>query len=446
MHKKLYFLLFIVLLILFSASCGSGNHEPAAGSADSPDLEDSLDSPENPGENPVTENTPATTEAPNTIEQTKKPNLIDRTFLAKDRFCVAGRGEEGATIRVEGGLSPVTAKVIDGQFIFEVFVDRSDDVVLDIYATVEGKEESEPLTVKSSGEKRSDRPVYVGKNNHLHYNETVADFLGNSLFSNDELKTIRERAENLQRMLAEAGLKTQVIFFVSPSHNTIYPETMPDFLADQKVSDNSRLKQLTETFKDSTVKFINPYDRLMKEKEKYFLYNRTDTHWNELGAYYGYCEIFSYIAQTFPNAKPLALYNFEVYSPTVRGGDLIPMLEFDQGAYNEKAPVVRIKEPTVKELFRGNTDEIAYQEGVYHQYHEYVSNDTSKPTILMYRDSFSISLMSPIAESSNRVIFYNMWHYDIDINYVKEINPDFLIIQRVERSLNDTISLFWKFK
>ena len=375
------------------------------------------------------------------------PTLIDSTFLGRDRYCVAGKAEEGAKITVEGGTQTAYAEVLYGQFIVEVFVPAKEEFTLKLYAEAPYKaEKSDPLTLTAGGsEKRSDRPVWVGKKNHLHYSETIADFLGNSLFNDDELALIRERAENLQRALANEGLKTQVIFFVSPSHNTVYPETMSDFWADQKVGDNSRLKQLTQAFAGSTVKFINPYERLMKEKQNHFLYNRSDTHWNELGAYFGYVEIFEYISGTFPGAKPLPLSAFDVYDASVRGGDLIPMLEFDQALYRETAPVVRIKTPTVKELFRGDTDEIAYQEGFYHQYHEYKRNDPTKPSILMYRDSFSISLMSPIAETSDRVIFYNMWNYDINVDYVKEINPDFLIIQRVERSLGDTASIFWKF-
>ena len=379
--------------------------------------------------------------------KTGAPKLTDSTFLARDRYCVAGRGEEGARIRVEGGTQTAYAEVLYGQFIVEVFVEKNEAFTLQLYAAAPNKEESDPLTlpVDDTG-KRSDRPVHVGKNNHLHYSETIADFLGNSLFSDGELDQIREWSENLQQQLADAGLTTQIIFFVSPSHNTIYPETMPDFWTDLKVGDNSRLKQLTQTFKNSSVKFINPYERLMKEKQNYFLYNRSDTHWNELGAYFGYCELFECIGESFPAAKPLPLSAFDVYDVNVRGGDLIPMLEFDQDAYRETVPIVRIKNPTVKELFRGDTEEIPYQEGFYHQYHDYSRNDPSKPTVLMYRDSFSISMMAPIAETSDRSVFYHMWNYDIDINYVKEINPDFLIIQRVERSLGDTANIFWKFR
>ncbi|MCL1793500.1 MAG: DHHW family protein [Oscillospiraceae bacterium] len=384
---------------------------------------------------------------PKPKEKTAAPTLTDSTFLAKDRYCVAGKGEEGARIRVEGGIEPAYAKVIYGQFIVETFVDTREAFTLKLYATGENKEESEPLTLPvESGGKRNDRPVYAGKENHLHYNETIADYLGNSLFGEGELDRIKECAENLQRILKDEGLKTQIIFFVSPSHNTIYPETMPDYWADQKVGDNSRLKQLEAAFSNSTVKFINPYNRLMKEKQNNFLYNRTDTHWNELGAYFGYCEIFEYIGESFPGAKPLPLSDFDVFEVNVRGGDLIPMLEFDQEQYRETVPVVRIKKPTVPELFRADTNEIPYQEGFYHQYHEYSRNDPTKPSVLVYRDSFSISLMSPIAETSDRIIFYHMWNYDIDVNYVKEINPDFLIIQRVERSLGDTASIFWKFR
>ncbi|MCL1857874.1 MAG: DHHW family protein [Oscillospiraceae bacterium] len=438
MRGILYFLLFIFIsAALFSASC-AGNCEPET---ESLSFTDSSKIPELDNENITPEIS--------TGEQTSPPVLTDKTFLSADRYCIAGKGEEGAIIRVEGGIEPAFAKVIDGQFILEVFLENqsSEDIDLNLYAKTENKDKSDALiiTVKKSA-KRENRPVYIGKENHLHYNETIPDFLGNSLFSDDELDKIKTRAENLQQILTDEGLKTKVIIFVSPSHNTIYPETMPDFLTEQKISDNSRLRQLTETFKNSSVMFINPYDRLMKEKENYFIYNRTDTHWNELGAYFGYCELFDYIGKFFPNAKPRPLSDFNVYNSTVKGGDLIPMLEFDQSEYIENAVVVRIKNPAVPELYRGDTDEISYQETFYHKLHEYESGDNSKPSILMYRDSFSISMMSPIAETSGRIIFYHMWNYDININYIKEINPDFLIIQRVERSLNDLYDVFIKFK
>ena len=420
MHKKFYFLLFISISMtaLFSASAssctGSGN-----------------------------------TKIPPTLEKTPAPVLTAKTFLAEDRYCIAGKGEEGAQIRIEGGVSPAFATVIDGQFIVELFVENqtSEDIELNLYATAENKAESDPLTVTvGKSEKRETRPVYAGKNNHLHYADTIADFLGKSLFSDRNLEMIKIRSENLQQRLKDEGLKTQVVIFVTPSHNTIYPETMPDFLIEQKVSDNSKLKQLTETFAYSTVKFINPYDRLMKEKENYFIYNRTDTHWNELGAYFGYCELFNYIGETFSNAKPLPLSDFDVYNEIVRGGDIIPMLEFNQDEYIENSVVVRIKNPKVTDLFRGNTDEIPYQESFYHKFYEYDSGDKSKPSILMYRDSFSVSLMSPMAETAGRIVFYNMWDYNINIDYVKEINPDFLIVQVVERNLENLIDVFIKFK
>ncbi|MCL2159390.1 MAG: hypothetical protein FWH48_08285, partial [Oscillospiraceae bacterium] len=99
-------------------------------------------------------------------EQTATPKLVGRTFVAQDRYCIAGNGEEGAKIRVEGGNATAYAEVTDGQFIAEIFVDAQSEADIDIsvYATLEGKSESEPLSfVIKSGEARSYRPVYVGK-------------------------------------------------------------------------------------------------------------------------------------------------------------------------------------------------------------------------------------------------------------------------------------------
>jgi len=430
MSKKLYLLLFILIAAIIPTACAG---KPAIVSEETSEIS-----------TPPAETAPVTAYA----EKTPAPTLTDKTFLSRERYCIAGKGEEGASIRVEGGVNPASGKVIDGQFIVEVFLEKQKeyDVTLNLYAKSENKEESAPLTViVGANEKREDKPIYIGKNNHIHYADTLPDFFGNNLYSQDELNLIKKGAESLQRQLTEAGLTTKVIILIAPNHSTIYPETMSDFLAEQKTGDNSKLKQMTELFKNSTVKFINPYDRLMKEKSNYFLYNRTDTHWNEIGAYFGYCEVFDYIGETFPGAKPRPLSDFNIYNAIVRGGDLIPMLKFDQDIYIENSTLLRIKNPTVKELNRKDTDEIPYQEGFYHQFHEYNTGDAAKPTILMYRDSFSISMMMPIAETSNRVVFAGMWDYDIKIDYIKEINPDFVLIEKVERS-GDFPGVLWKFK
>jgi len=39
-----------------------------------------------------------------------------------------------------------------------------------------------------------------------------------------------------------------------------------------------------------------------------------------------------------------------------------------------------------------------------------------------------------------------MWDYNVDIDYVKSVNPDFIIIQRVERILFDFPSTFRRFR
>ena len=432
-RKSLYFIiigLFIAQMILLTLnSCGGATSDNKNTASDANDSNDS-----NNSNNEIADAAPAITGG-----KTPAPALTAKTFLAADgsRYCIAGKGEEGAKITVRGPsefLGFTETKIIDGQFIIEIYLEKAaQDIEVQIYAQADGKEESDPLNVTiGKNEHREDKMTYIGKNNHIHYRDTLNDFFGVDLFSDRDLEKMKEGAEQLQRKLIDEGLKTKVIIFVSPNHGTIYPETMSDFLKNQKVGDDSKLKQLTDTFKNSTVKFINPYNRLMKEKENYFIYNRTDTHWNELGAYFGYCELFEYISETFPNAKPRPMSDFNIYNAIVKGGDLIPMLQFDQSVYIENAPVVRVKNPTAIDR---TSDEIPYQETWYHEFHEYESKDTSKPNILMYRDSFSISMMSYMAETANKITFYNMWDYNIDINYVKQLHPDFLVIQKVERDL-----------
>ena len=363
-------------------------------------------------------------------QKTNAPSLLDSMFLSQERYFISGNAAERATITIEGGLRPVETKVSDNLYMAEVFLERqkTKDVELYIYAQSSGKEKSDPLVVTvSKDEARGSIPVYVGKRNRLHYEHTLDDFLGINLFSDPELAKLREGAEKLQQRITDAGLKTELIIFIAPNHATIYPETMPDFLTEQKASADSRAKQMAKEFENSKIKLIFPTKKLLLEKSNNILYFAHDTHWNDLGAYYGYCELFEYIGERFPDALPIPDHELNIYDTTMYGGDITGNMLFVNGYdYPSITAVAQVKNPkaVLKEA-----------DGTPGQGFEIWVNDDgkNKPSVMMYRDSFSVAMISFIAESSSKFIVNPMWDFSVKMDYLKEINPDYLVIEKVER-------------
>ena len=363
-------------------------------------------------------------------EKTGKPYLIGSTFLSAERYCIAGNAPDSAEITVEGGLETVETKAEGGLFVVEVFLEKqkSKNVELRLYARAAGKNISDPLTLTVyADEKRENKPVYVGKNNRLHYEYTLDDFLGINLFEEKELVRLRSGAEKLQKKLTEAGLKTELIIFIAPNPATIYPETMSDFLQAKKAGGNSRALQMAEAFESSSVKLIFPYERLLQKKADNDLYFFSDTHWNELGAYYGYCELFEYIGKKFPDALPIPEYGINISETIMYGGDIVSnMLFFDAASYATPSLSVSVRDPKAVRINLVGDPGMGSEIWV-------MDDGKDRPTVMICRDSFSVAMIHPISETAGKTIINPMWDFSIDMEYIKESDPDFLILEKVER-------------
>ena len=418
--KKIILCILLTAAALWANSCGAANTaEPVT----------ELREEQSPEPEPTTKK-PKATEAESQVEKSVKPTLIGSTFLSKDRYCIAGKAAEHAVITIEGALEPVQSKVINGMFVCEVFLEKqkTEDVELRVYAKNAGRDLSDPLVINvSKDEPRDSKPVYVGKKNHLQYEYTLDDYLGINLFSENELESMRKGAEKLQQKLTDAGLKTELVIFIAPNPATIYPENMPDFLVEQKAGNDSRSKQIAQAFEDSDIKAIFPYQRLLQEKRDYMMYYWADTHWNELGAYYGYCELFEYIGEKFPDAKPIPESEIDISETTIYGGDIVSnMLFFDSNSYPSMTTLARVKNP------KAIRTELVGDPGMGSEI--WVKEDgKERPAVVMYRDSFSVAMLGFISETAGKFFVNPMWDFNINMDYLKQINPDYLIIEKVER-------------
>lgn len=135
--------------------------------------------------------------------------------------------------------------------------------------------------------------VVYGKDDWLfHFSRTDGDSLSlyRGLRNADEVQLARIR-ENMIRTrdnLAAKGI--EFVIFLTPLKERVYPEYLPGCYG--APAEEYALQQLYEDLRDNTdLRVLYPYAELMAAKETLgedgLLYYKTDTHWNELGAYVG---------------------------------------------------------------------------------------------------------------------------------------------------------------
>ena len=364
------------------------------------------------------------------------PVINAGAYTDAEHYVMFGVCEKNCKITVKGGAEEVSVRSEDGKFVVETPIKQEDTSFLSVYCEADGK------TVSAAAEEvvhyrksHGFKDVIIGKNGHLHYQETIGDYTGETLWSDETVAQYVSYLSAKADKIHAVSPNTKILYVVPPNHLTIYPETAPDSLVPKK-SDKSRLSQLVDAFKgNEKLTFLDLTTPMLEAKKTapYRLYNKTDTHWNELGAYYAYREIMNVVAKDFPAAAPEPLDNFNVFTKTVPGGDMANFLGVDLNVVTEEGVFVRSK----TELKSGISKDYSmnFENAWFSDHHEFRINDENLPTMIMYRDSFSTNLMSFLAEKFSVSVFHTMWDRVDEYDLFAEMQPDYIIFEFVERGL-----------
>jgi len=279
--------------------------------------------------------------------------------------------------------------------------------------------------------------VTLGKDNWLFLTyEHVGDNPHKSRpFSPTELARCQALIESHTSLLAQKGIR--YIFLITPDKQTIYPELYP-----RKRS--IRLNQLLDhmrTHSQATCPDIRSH--LVSTKAKQQVYYRTDSHWNEYGAYACY-ECLSEILRTwFPRVRTVPLSDFEIVaepSPPYAlwyYGDLSWLLGGLADQYTEKWWYLKARCG-----YRAHkTDEVVPMKAPLGPgSHSYATEqkDSTLPKAVVFHDSFGVRLAPLLSESFHRVVFIPSSQFDPDV--IEREKPDVVIFQMVERKLEYTVA------
>lgn len=265
-----------------------------------------------------------------------------------------------------------------------------------------------------------------GKDGWLFYkgDYSVKNYQNLNNFSVVQMENIKNRLEAKRNYCKSLGIDYYVL--IAPDKNQVYPEYFPD--AYNRIGKEGRGTQLYNYLKkNSTINIVYPLNELKEAKNNYEVYYRNDTHWNSVGAYYGYVALFDLIHNNYNNLEKQNLEDFSIKRRKYNG-DLQNMLRLQEREYDTLF-VTRLRSNNYKQINSKNIEGITVQKG-----RPIVFTDSNLPySVIVFRDSFTTALIPYISYQFGHVEYF--WTRDFEKNkhYLNKKRPNIVIEECVER-------------
>lgn len=268
--------------------------------------------------------------------------------------------------------------------------------------------------------------VVAGKNGWLFYagNAEIEDCRHITRFSQEQLHRWSVNYNLKKKWLEQQGI--QYLLVIAPNKSSVYPEYLPNAL--KSVRDVSALDEfITYMQKNSEVDVIDLRESLISAKAGEAVYFKTDTHWNNYGAFVAYLEIMKAVTTWFPNLKYLKVADFKIDKKPSPAGDLAGMI----GGQELMSDYQYHFEP--KKAFTASVVEKSEKvRGTFTM----EKKDSNLPRATIFRDSFFIALVPFVAENFRSSTYYwETWDTKTPMNeIINRHRPDIVIEEVVERN------------
>lgn len=367
--------------------------------------------------------------------QAHMPVIVTTGNITAGNILVTGTCDEGATVKISGGKQDVTVKSLNGYFMTEVEMVSTTVSVLEAVAYSDTLTESEvrsfDVTYDATAEKRIDgNGVTVGSNSYLLFDSVMDDYLGNNLISQTEIKAFKEFVNNKVANLKKKGgsYPATLVYVLIPDSVAIYPERLPENT--EKTAYKNRYQYISEALAETNATLIDMTDIFLAHKDEQLIYQNTDSHLTEYGAYLVYQEICKLMEPSFPDAKARDLSSeFTASTSEVLGGDLAYYAGIDREVITETvtrytpkfslrtgkwenselniADVKKYVEDGDARLVSGTNEAAARI--------IFKTGRDNLPCALIYRDANSIPMFDALAERFNNVMFGKVGDFTVNM-------------------------------
>lgn len=272
--------------------------------------------------------------------------------------------------------------------------------------------------------------VVAGKEDWLFYRDSLADYKGTNLYTEEELLQIKENLEKSKAYLDERGII--FVVYIAPNKATIYGEAyLPDGISRQ--NEQSRTEQLVSYLREHTdIEILFPKEELCQAAEAYpqqNLYFKSDTHWNFLGGYYGAQALLEKLNLTLPKIDTLTVEKTsEPYFFWKNGLDLENMMGLT-GYFNQEQNY-QLSGYSEFTAVTSQDDRRNYED--FANVCRYQSDSENKQKLMLVRDSFGTGMLPYLAVNFAEV--YSPYAGAFSIESIDEEQPDIFVFEMVERA------------
>lgn len=263
--------------------------------------------------------------------------------------------------------------------------------------------------------------VILGKNNWLFFygyegENPIGDYEGTRTFSDEELSKMRDSCLSIQTELAEMGIRFAII--IPTNKERVYSQYMPEQYI---LSEASRTDMAIETLQEAGINIVNPKEDLLSLCSEYQLYYQYDTHWNQLGAYIGVCDILKSWDIEVTDLRDLTINSSELKDDYHKSAscDLAMMLNLRDYVFDDDV------EYSIQECYSIEWSQVE-QMNPMHLINNQAINDK---TIVLVGDSFTVAMIPALCTYFSEVYVLGGCTCDT----LEEISPDYLIVEYVER-------------
>jgi len=272
------------------------------------------------------------------------------------------------------------------------------------------------------------KDVTKGEDGWLFYNETLSDYQGTNLYTEETLESIKNDVLATQGYFNDKGI--EFVIFIGPNKNTIYGEYMPSYI--EMNSEQSRVQQMVDYLKENTdVKIIFPVEELQDVKEEHpelKQYFKLDTHWNYMGGYWASKPLLRELGVEPIEFNDLNYYQINKPDFSWNGYDEAKMLGLANildSDINYQISNDVIETITYDGFVPDNQDAFSGLSRVY-------SSAQDNRKVFFSRDSFGEAITPYIAASFSEM--YSIHHGSMKRSQIDEEQPDIFIFEAVERS------------
>ena len=275
--------------------------------------------------------------------------------------------------------------------------------------------------------------VVFGKDNWFFYDidGSIQDFTGRYQPNQKKLEEWQSGLQFRYEWLQRLGVK--YLFVAIPSKAMIYSQYLPNRIESR--SGITRLAAFSSFIESENASdwFLDLTPVLKKGSEQQQLYFKTDTHWNDLGAFLGYQAAMSKLKDQLPDLQIVEQTQWNRHE-IVKNGD-IARIGLESDYLGEPSPALQAKQPC-KKLATENVSAFA-QTPAYQARPKVLPQRTGCPArkhkAIVIHDSFGQFLKQFLSEQFAEVVYMPAYELVGMEPYIKDYAPDVVIDFRVDR-------------